>query len=185
MLEIIAKGGSEFFDEDTGLFHTLKSDEHLKLEHSLISISKWESRYHRSFISEGPKTVAEQIDYIKDMSMTSNVNPEAFYVLTKENLEAINSYIADPMTATTFHDNRPSGPGHYSNQKLTSEVIYYLMISFGIPFECQKWHLTRLLTLIRVCEYKNGGTTKMSNAEILAQNKLINAERRARFHTKG
>lgn len=185
MLEITAKGGQEFFDEETGLFHSLKQDEHLKLEHSLISISKWESQYHRSFISEGPKTNKEQIDYIKDMSMTSNVDPEAFYVLSSEDIEKINAYIADPMTATTFSDNRKKASDKYQNQKMTSEVIYYLMISFGIPFECQKWHLNRLLMLIRVCEYKNGGTTKMSKAEIFAQNKALNEARRAKLHSKG
>ena len=118
------------------------------LEHSLVSISKWESRWQKAFLEKGSKTPEELRDYIRCMTITQNVNPLAYLCLTKQNIDDITSYIDSPMTATTFSDTDKKSN---RKQKITSELIYYWMIEAGIPFECEKWHINRLLTLIRVC----------------------------------
>lgn len=187
MLEIVVKA-KELFDDEKQEFITLKKDTVLKLEHSLVSISKWESKWHRCFLDDGPKTIEEQLDYIKDMCYTSSsVDDEVFNALSEENLKAINEYISNQMTATRITSNR-QGPKRYGpqdNHGLTSEVIYYLMIQYGIPFDCQKWHINRLLTLLRVCEIKEAPAKKMSMREVMAQNRAINEARKAKYHTRG
>lgn len=154
----------------------------LQLEHSLVSLSKWESIWKKPFITptSQPKTREETLSYVKCMTITQNVDPYVYRFLTNDNLEAIRQYIDDPMTATTFQS-----PGNSSKEIVTSEVIYYWMITFGIPMECQKWHLNRLLTLVRVCSIKNQPAKKMSNRQILSNNAKLNAARRAALHTKG
>ena len=154
----------------------------LTLEHSLVSLSKWESRWCKPFLSKNEKTTEEVVDYIKCMTLTQNVDPNVYYALTKENLEQIKNYINDPHSATTIREN-PNGPK--SHQIITSELIYYWMIVHGIPFECQKWHLNRLLMLIRVCNIKNAPPKKMSSSQILSRNAALNAARRQQLHTKG
>lgn len=153
----------------------------LQLEHSLISISKWESRWHKPFLSKTEKTFEETIDYIRCMTLSRDVTSEVYMRLTEDNLMDINNYISDSMTATTFSDNgKKSG-----NEIVTSEIIYYWMVSFNIPFECQHWHLNKLLTLIRVCNIKNNPPQKMSKQELIARNRELNAARRKQLNTKG
>ncbi len=152
----------------------------ITLEHSLISLAKWESRWNKAYLSDEAKTQEETIDYIRCMTTSQNVDPNIYYFLTRQNLKEINDYINLPMTATTFsEESKPS------RKKITAEIIYYWMISFNIPMECQKWHLNRLLTLIRVCSIKNQPEKKMSSREILARNKRLNAQRKSALHTKG
>lgn len=153
----------------------------LQLEHSLISLSKWESKWHKSYISD-EKTEEENLDYIKCMTLNSNVQSEIYENLTKENLKEIYKYINDPMTATTFSDRRNSKP---NRRRVTSEVIYYWMIKLRIPVEFEKWHLQRLLTLIRVCEEEEAPKKKRSAKEIMSENAALNAARRKQFHSKG
>lgn len=188
MLDIVVKA-QELFDDEKQEFVTLKEDVVLKLEHSLISISKWESKYHRCFLKNGPSTVDEQLDYIRDMCYKPELaTDEVLSSLSHENLEAINKYISDPMTATVISSNTQNGPKRYggSSDTLTAEVIYYLMLHYGIPFDpCQKWHINRLLTLLRVCEIKETPGKKMSMREIMAQNRAINEARKAKYHTRG
>lgn len=171
------------FDEDTYTFSTVKSMD-LRLEHSLLSISKWESIYCKPFLSssrEMEHSAEEILQYIECMTITPNVPKVVYNVLTKDNIEAINQYINHPMTATTIHGSNNSS----RRETITSEIIYYWMISYNIPFDpCEKWHLNRLLTLIRVCSIKNN-PKKMSQQEIMAQNKAWNAARRKALHTKG
>lgn len=144
----------------------------LKLEHSLISLSKWESKWKKSFISS-EKTTDEMLDYIRCMSITP-VEPEIFYALTKDDIEKIVAYIDDPMTATTIsHKN-----GSSRREIVTAEIIYYWMIALNIPIEFQKWHLNKLITLIEVCNEKNQPPKKMSKSEILNQHRAVNAMRR-------
>lgn len=171
---------NELFDEERGEFITLKPQT-LQLEHSLISLSKWESKWCKPFLSRENRPVNEIIDYVKCMTITGNVDPIVYRCLTKENLDEVQQYIDSPMTATTFSDRNPKP----SREIITSELIYYWMISAGIPFECQKWHLNRLLTLIRVCSIKNTPAKKMNKAEILAQNANLNKIRKAASGTKG
>lgn len=154
----------------------------LQLEHSLVSLSKWESKWCKPFLSSERKTDAEILDYIRCMTITQNVNPMAFYMLSDENYADIQEYIDAPMTATTFSPD-PYESGGFT--VVTAELIYYWMVAFNIPFECQKWHLNRLLTLIKVCERKNRPPRKRSQREIMAHNARINAQNRARFHSKG
>lgn len=154
----------------------------LQLEHSLISLSKWESKWCKPFLSQEDKTAEETVDYIKFMTLTQNVRPEVYEILTEENIKQINEYIGAPMTATTFSDD---GRKKANREKITSELIYYWMIALNIPFECQKWHLNRLLTLVRVCNVKNEPPKKMSNREIMQRNAALNAARRKKLNSKG
>ena len=156
-------------------------EEILRLEHSLVSLSKWESKWCKSFFGKEDKTQDEVLDYIKCMALNKDVKQEIFYYLSEENVKEINDYISAPMTATTF-SNRNSGS---SRETITSEIIYYWMISFKIPFECQKWHLNRLLTLIRVCEVKNQPPKKLSKGELMRRNAALNAARKKELNTTG
>lgn len=156
-------------------------EETLELEHSLVSISKWESKWHKPFLSSSEKTTEEILDYIRCMCSDSHINPDIFKRLSEDNIRAINAYLDDPMTATTINDRGSKG----NREIITSEIIYYWMVAHNIPFECQHWHINRLLTLVRVCNVKNSPEKKMSKQEILARNKQLNAERRKQLNTKG
>ena len=185
MLKIVipATKSIDLWDDQREEFHATKTmkEQTLQLEHSLISLSKWESKWCKSFLSHPEKTYEETIDYIKCMTLTQNVDPDIYYNLTDENVRQINEYIDAPMTATVF----PKQQGKRNRDVITSELIYYWMIALNIPFECQKWHLNRLLTLIRVCEVKNQPPKKMSKRDIMSRNAAINAANRKRFNSKG
>ncbi len=154
----------------------------LSLEHSLVSISKWEAKWRKPFLSDKEKTPEEIEDYIRCMTLTQNVDPEAYQHLTWKHYRQIQNYIDAPMTATWFSDKTK---GKRSSEQVTSELIYYWMIANNIPFECQKWHLNRLMTLIKVCGIKSQPPKKMTRSEILARNAELNAQRRKRLGTKG
>lgn len=154
----------------------------LQLEHSLVSLSKWESKWNKAFLSKQPLTYEETLDYIRCMTITQNVNPEVYTYIPPSIINEVNAYIAAPMTATYFSEDKNARP---NREKITAEIIYYWMISLNIPFECQKWHLNRLLALIRVCEIKNSPPKKRSGKEIMRQNAAINAARRKQFNTTG
>lgn len=154
----------------------------IQLEHSLISLSKWESKWHKPFLSKTEKTTEETIDYIRCMTLTQNVKPEVYSNLSVENILQVNEYIENPMTATTFVENRD---GKRSREIITAELIYYWMISLNIPVEFEKWHLNRLLTLIRVCNIKNQPPKKRSRREIMSQNASLNAARKQQLNTNG
>ncbi len=172
----------EFYDESTEEFITTK-EQTIIMEHSLISLSKWEAKWKKPYLSDAPKTNEEVIDYLRCMTVgPKNLDPNVYAALTKENLEEISAYIQDPMTATTINEQkRPGG-----REILTSELIYYYMIAQNIPVEFEKWHLNRLIMLIRVCAIKNDPKKeKMSRSAIMKQNKALNAARRARYGTRG
>ena len=180
MLRIVIPEG-QLFNEETEEFVYTK-EQTLQLEHSLVSLSKWESKWHKPFLGKDDKTFDETIDYIKCMTLTPNVDQNIYIFLTKENIKDINDYIGDPMTATTFSEN---GPNSRNREIITSELIYYWMVALNIPFECQKWHLNRLLTLIRICNIKNQPTKKRSKSEIMSRNAALNASRRKQLNSKG
>lgn len=180
MLQIDVPAG-EFFDEKRNEFIYTKPVS-LTLEHSLVSLSKWESKWCKPFLVKEKKSTEEILDYIKCMTLTQNVDPNVYLSLTSDNVEKITKYIDDPHSATIIHDD-PNAPR--SRETVTSELIYYWMIEFHIPFECQKWHLNRLLTLIRVCNIKNKPPKKMSQSQIMSRNTALNAARRKALNSKG
>lgn len=182
MLELEVPLSPEGWDEERQMFVEPKVQV-LRLEHSLVSISKWEANWCKPFLSNTEMTFEETIDYIKCMTLTPNVDKDVYKHLTSANIDQIKKYIERPMTATTFSGPAKSGS---NGELVTSELIYYWMIALQIPIdECQKWHLNRLLTLIRVCNVKNAPSKKMSKREISSRNASINAARRKRLGTKG
>lgn len=181
MLQIKVPLSVEGWDEEKEEFVEAKY-QILNLEHSLISLSKWESKWCKPFLSKEGKTTEETIDYIKFMTLTQNVKPEVYECLSVDNIEQINKYIEAPMTATTFSEDKN---GKQNREIVTAELIYYWMIALQIPFECQKWHLNKLLTLIRVCNIKNAPPKKMSKRDIMSRNAALNAARRKQMNTKG
>lgn len=175
----------EGFDERTGRFVKTAPAVTLKLEHSLKSVARWESKWNTSFLSSTNMTHEQSIDYIRCMSVYGDdIKPEVFENLTNEDLKKINDYIDAPMTATKISHLGPKKPP--SREIITAEVIYWWMIQAGIPFDpCEKWHLKRLLTLIEVCSVKSGPQKKMGRKEQMAQQRALNEARRAKLHTRG
>jgi len=154
----------------------------LTLEHSLVSVSKWEQKWRKPFMTKQDKTYEELIDYIRCMTITQNTDDSVYSRLTNKNIKEIQEYIDAPMTATWFSDEKTRKLGR---EQITSEIIYYWLIAFNIPPEFQKWHLNRLLTLIRVCDIKSRPSKSMSKKEIMRNNSALNSARRRRLHTKG
>lgn len=171
---------TEMYDEEIGFVSVPGGI--LKLEHSLISLSKWESKWHKPFLDQKEKTMEEMLDYVRCMTLGQNIDESIYLNLTNENFDDINAYLANPMTATWFNEEKAP-----SNRRVTtSELIYSQMIKCGIPFECEKWHLNRLMTLIRVCAIENSpDKKKMSKNEVIQQNRELNAARRAALKSKG
>lgn len=175
---IISIPETELYDEITNEFSYIKGQK-LVLEHSLVSLSKWESKWKKPFFDKKPKTTEESIDYIRCMTVNS-VDPLVYKGINRTHMAMVNAYIEDPMTATTI--NQKSAP---SREIVTSELIYYWMVALNIPFECQKWHLNRLLTLINVCNIKNKPPKKMSKKNLVSRNAKLNAARRKAMNTSG
>jgi hypothetical protein len=180
MLTIIVSG-TESFDETTGKFVVVGGTA-LELEHSLVSLSKWESIHEKAFLGKTAKTSEEVVSYIECMVMTSEIPPEVFQELSEANFTAINDYLNANMTATYFQDN-PITPN--SREVITSELIYYWMTVFNIPFECEHWHLNRLFTLIRICNIKQEKPKKQNRAQIAARNRELNEQRKKQHGTTG
>lgn len=174
-------GQSEYYDEKRNLFITPKPVT-VRLEHSLKSLAKWESKWKKPFLSKKEITREESIDYIRCMEVTGQIDQSIFDYLTNEQLNQVDEYINDKMTATTINRR---GPQKKSNEIITAEIIYFWMIQNGIPPEYERWHLNRLLTLIEVCSIKGGPQKKMSAKEQMAQQRALNSARRAKHHTKG
>ena len=173
--------GIDGWDERTEQFITLP-DTTITLEHSLISISKWESKWHIPFLGKDQKTPEQIIDYIKCMTITPNIKDEVYDRIPKDQIDIILGYINDSMTATTIKER--GGPKR-SREIVTSELIYYWMVALQIPFECQKWHINRLMMLIQICEIKNQPDKKMSKRSAMQQNAALNAARRQKAHSRG
>lgn len=180
MLEIVIPS-KEGYDEEKNEFFETKA-QILHLEHSLVSLSKWESTWCKPFLSKN-KTYAETIDYIRCMTITQNVDPVVYKLIDNNIIEMVNKYIDSPMTATTFSNQKNT----INREIITAEIIYYWMVTFNIPFECQRWHLNRLLTLINVCNIKNnsGKKKKVPRKELLANNYALNVARRNQLGTTG
>jgi len=181
MKEIVVPGG-ELFNSETEEF-SYGEEYKLRIEHSLISIAKWESKWHIPFFSDKKKTTEQTLDYIKFMTLNQNVPEDVYTRLTDENVKEIHEYMLDPQTATTV--NHAVKDKKKKNTPLTNEVIYYQMTALNIPPEYQKWHINHLLKLIEVCNVYNAPPKKLSKKEALDRVEAINERNKARFKTKG
>jgi hypothetical protein len=177
----ITTDDTEYYDDAKSEFIRIKGRT-VELEHSLVSLSKWESKWCKPFLGKEPKTDDQLQDYIRCMTITKNVPDEFYSSFSKEIVDEISGYIDAKMTATTFSEIHNSSR---SSEIVTAELIYYWMIALNIPFECQKWHLNRLLTLIRVCSIKNAPSKKMPKSAVLSRNAALNAARKQQLNTKG
>ena len=182
MLRLTVKG-KEFFDQKKNQFIETDSTV-LMLEHSLVSISKWEAKYQIAFLSDTKKTTEQVLDYIRFMSLSGDISDDVLKRLSNENVKQINDYIASKQSATRFMQKPGGAP---SREKITSELIYYWLIALQIPWETQHWHLERLLTLVEVCQRKNQSQSpkKMNRSAMVKQRQAINAQRRAQYNTRG
>lgn len=180
MLELTV-GEQEYFDEDKEEFVKLGGFA-VQLEHSLVSLSKWESKFEKPFLTKDPKTDVEALAYVECMILTPDYPQDILMRLTEDDIKRINAYIDAKMSATWFNEQ---GPQRRSSEVITSELIYYWMLSFQIPSECENWHLNRLFNLIKVCSIKNAKPKKMSRAETVQQQRNLNAQRKAQMGTTG
>lgn len=175
--------GIELWDEKKEEFVSTK-DQTLQLEHSLVSISKWEAKWKKPFLDERTvKTPDELRDYIRCMTLTQNVDPKVYKFMPPSVIKEITEYMEDPMTASWISEKKKTSGG--SGEIVTSELVYYWMIAYNIPIEFQKWHFNRLMMLIRICDAKNAPQKKMGRTEMLQRNRALNAQRRAKHHTRG
>lgn len=175
-------------DEETGKVYRADKDWKLTLEHSLISLQKWEAKWHVAFLNRGTSTFEQTIDYLRCMTLTPNVPDEVYYCIPQSELKRVLDYVDDPMTATRINDGsstQTSFGRKMGKDVITAEVIYYWMISLNIPTEYRKWHLNQLLTLIRVINAKNQPKKKRKMRDVLEEYRSINEENKKRFQTKG
>lgn len=173
--------GKELYDSAANRFITT-TDKTLTLEHSLLSIARWESKWHKPYLSREEKTREELIDYIRCMTLTQNVDPAVYYGLDNKSLKKIIDYIQDPCTATTIKRIDKRSP----QRVITNELVYYWMTALNIPFDpCEKWHFGHLMTLIEVANIEQQPKKKMTKAESAARRTRLNAARRAKFNSKG
>jgi hypothetical protein len=180
MLRIIIEG-DEIYNEETEEFGSF-NDVVVDLEHSLISLSKWESKFQKPFLSSAEKTSEETFGYIQAMVISPEIDPDVLFRCSQKNINDVQEYIESSQSATTFGQMpERRGPG----EVITSELIYYWMVAFQIPFECETWHLNRLFSLIRICNIKNSKPQRMSRVEAAQRNRELNAQRRREFGTSG
>lgn len=186
MLELVIPKRRFFVEEQNGegQFIDIKGGI-LQLEHSLLSIKKWEAYYHKPFFKKDNKTYEEMMYYIKCMTLNKNVNPDIYLFWSQEYIDKVTKYIEDPMTGTTFSSLYQDQKKDPRGETVSAELAYYWMVTLGIPFECQKWHFNQLMTLIKVVSMKNAGPKKMSKREAAQMRAAENARRRAKYKTKG
>ena len=187
-MKTITIPGSLFFNEaDETFIETTTTS--IDIEHSLFAISKWESKWHLPFFGEGKKTHEQMIDYVRCMTLTPNVDPNVYYFIPSQSFEEITSYIEDSMSSIDWAKVKTNGNqkvyGKPKHDNITSELIYFWMVDSGIPFECQYWHVSKLLSLIRMCNLKRTPPKKMSKHDLLARNASLNAARRKALNTTG
>lgn len=181
MLTLVIPDQERWSDELNRFFYTKGAT--IQMEHNLVALAKWESKWHKPFISSESLTMTEYLDYLRCMTVTEGVDPNVFYNLTDENMRQIKEYMDDPMTATWFREEE-NNKGK-SKKVITAEVIYGWMVGLEIPFECQYWHLNRLMTLIRVVNTNNQPEKKMSMRDRYSRNTALNAARRKKLGTHG
>lgn len=171
----------EQFDPETNTFYTPKPQT-IVLEHSLISISRWESKWHKSYLETEHKTREEVLDYVRCMTLTSGVDPRLYLSLPAKTQNEIVEYLNDPATATVLKQQKTKGG---KRDKVTSELIYYWMTIYNIPFECEKWNIKRLLVLIQICSAKSTPPKKVGKNQMWQNYSQLNNKRKAAMHTRG
>lgn len=174
----------EFLNEKDEFISVDVNETKFKIEHSLISIRKWEQKWHKPFLTEDDKTKEETMDYIRCMTITPNIDQNVYNWIPSDVFKNIMDYIQDPSTATWFNDKK-IGAQKTKNEVVTAEIIYYWMISLSIPIELEKWHLNQLLTLIKVVSIKNDKDNKLDPKLASKQRVALNKARRAKYHSKG
>ena len=178
----------ELYDEKTQEFINIEEDVSITLEHSLVSISKWESKWHKIYLDPDKKIDEEEaLDYVRCMTVNRNVDPIVYNALTQDNIKDINEYINNPMTATTFRQSQVKKSTRRTELQ-SSELLYYYMFKLGVPKECEKWHINRLMTLLHIYTIKDANENpnkKLSRSETMARYKEINRRNKERFHTRG
>ena len=174
--------GVELYNEETEEFSTSPSEK-VTMEYSLMSIAKWESKWHVPFLGKGKKTREMTIDFFRCMTIGTVKDPNVYMRFTGENIQEISDYINDPMTGAKYMDNDQNKP--HTHQTITADFMYYKMFTYGIPIECEKWHFMRLMALIKEFDRRNAPPKKMGAQEIAAQHRALNAQRRKAMHTKG
>lgn len=183
---VIPEQHYEFFDERKEEFVNVDIKEiKLQIEHSLISLKKWEQKWHKPFLKDEDKTHEELLDYIRCMTLTHGVDPDIYKWIPQATIQSVLEYVHDPMTATWFRDEKLIGAQKSSREVITAELIYYWMIALNIPVEFQKWHLNQLLTLIKVVNIKNQKEKKMDGQMAAKERAAINAARRKKYNSKG
>lgn len=187
MIEIIVpEQHYRMFDEEKEEFLTVDIKEtKMQLEHSLISLKKWEQTWHKPFLGKNEKTYDELCDYIRCMTLNHGVDPEVYYWIPKDIINRITEYIKDPMTATWFNEDPTIGGQKMSREAITAEIIYYWMIALNIPVEFQKWHLNQLLTLIKVVSVKNEKPKKQDPKIAAKERAALNKKRREQLKSRG
>lgn len=173
--------GPEVFNDETQEF-TTQGDVTIVLEHSLVSLAKWEAIWEKPFLDDSDKTPEETLSYVQQMCL-GDFPEEILQNFSEDNVLSINKYLDAKMTATWFNDTKVTPKR--GSEAVTAEIIYYWMISLNIPLECETWHLNRLFTLIKVCNQKNAPPKKMTPNEIAARNRALNEKRRAQMKTNG
>lgn len=173
----------QLFDEETERFVN-EPEVKLQLEHSLVSLSKWEAKFEKPFLSADEKSPEEIIGYIEAMTLTPNIPPEVFQRITPTLVNQVFNYIDAKMSATWFTERKRATA---SREIITTEIIYYWLIQFNIPFEAQHWHFNRLMTLIKVCNQKNAPDKqpKMNQRDLAAERRKINEQRKQKLNTTG
>lgn len=172
----------QLYSESENRFYKVEETT-VELEHSLVALSKWESKWHKPFLTKDQKTRAEVIDYFRCMCLTPSIEPLVFNAIKDREFVRIMKYIDDPMTATTITHHSSTKRGNTGT--VTSELIYYWMGEYNISKECEWWHINRLFKLIEITSVKRQPEKKMSKRDIAAQNKSLNAMRRARHGSRG
>lgn len=183
MLELEVSG--EFYNEKSNQFHDLKPRK-IRFEHSLLSLSEWESKWRVPFLKDDEKSDKQAIDYIRMMALDP-INEDELRIVVADHMEEIIHYISESHTATTISSFSESVDRRSAlhKQVWTSELIYFYMFSFGIPKECETWNLSRLMALIEIFSIKNSPSKKMSRRKTADMYRQINEQRRMKNHSKG
>lgn len=171
----------EWYDEKRNEFISFDGAD-IELEHSLYSISEWESKWEKPFAKDSAMKRVEFLDYVRCMAL-NKVDKLAYLSLTNKNVADINNYIKARHTATWFQ--KTNAPNGRRSETITSELVYYWMIEHGIPFSCDRWNFNRLMTLIEVCNRKNSKPGKRNQNDMLLEQHRLNMERRKRLNTNG